>query len=171
MQKLLVCLCVGQTQGLGGGVGGQGGYLKLFTRDCSTHIAVGREEGVWGWGNDGGGRGWGRGWGQALIEVFEQNRYRYIEFGYRHAHYEMKSAKNRDFEGVSPILAGNLACYDIIIAEKHHVLIRKKSENEMCERFHLIIYARRSSHLGKLKNCLTSKFQMLFVTKLLEDLT
>ena len=95
MQKLLVCLCVGQTQGVGGGGRGTRGYLKLFTRDCGTHIAVGREWGVWGWGNDGGGEGVGKGgWGQALIKVFEQNRYRYIEFGYRHAHYEMKWAKN-----------------------------------------------------------------------------
>ena len=38
---------------------------------------------------------------------FEQNRYRYIEFGYQNAHYETKSAENHDFEGVSPILAGN----------------------------------------------------------------
>ena len=61
-----------------------------------------------GWGNDGGGEGGGEGgWGQALLKVFEQNRYRYIEFGYRHAHDEMKSAENRDFEGISPILAGN----------------------------------------------------------------
>ena len=51
--------------------------------------------------------GSGRGWGQALIEVFEQNRYRYIEFGYRHARYETKSAENHNFKGVSPILAGN----------------------------------------------------------------
>ena len=31
-------------------VGGQGGYLKLFTRDCSTHIAVGRDGGGCGCG-------------------------------------------------------------------------------------------------------------------------
>ena len=77
--------------------------MKLFTRDCSTHIAVGRDGGCGG----GAMMGVGKGWGQALIEVFEQNRYRYIEFDYQHAHYETKSAENHDFEGVSPILAGN----------------------------------------------------------------
>ena len=46
------------------------------------------------------------GWGEALNRSFEQNRYRYIEFGYRNAHYETKSAKNRDFRGDSPILEG-----------------------------------------------------------------
>ena len=45
MQKLLVCLCVGQNQGVGGGGGGTRGYLKLFTSDCSRHIAVGRDGG------------------------------------------------------------------------------------------------------------------------------
>ena len=50
---------------------------------------------------------WGRGWGEALNRSFEQNRYRYIEFGCRHARYETKLAENRDFEGVSPILGGN----------------------------------------------------------------
>ena len=56
-----------------------------------------------------------------------------------------------DFWGESP-------CNDIIISQKCHVLAQEKSENEMCERFHLIIYARRSSHLGKLKNWLTLNF-------------
>ena len=45
--------------------------------------------------------------GRGFNRSFEQNRYRYIEFGYRHAHYQTKSAENRDFEGVSPFLAGN----------------------------------------------------------------
>ena len=39
---------VGQNQGVG--VGGQGGYLKLFTSDCSTYIAVGRDGGAVGVG-------------------------------------------------------------------------------------------------------------------------
>ena len=68
---------------------GRRGVFELFTRDCGTHIAVGRDGAVQGWGNDGGGEG---GWGQALIEDFEQNRYHYIDFGYQHAHDEMKSA-------------------------------------------------------------------------------
>ena len=67
----------------GRGVGGQGGYLKLFTRNCSTHIAVGRDGGV----------GVGRGVGRGFNRNFEQNRYHYIQFGYRYAFYEMKSAE------------------------------------------------------------------------------
>ena len=41
-------------------------------------------------------------------------------------------------------------CYDIIISQIRHVLAPEKSENEMCERFYLIIYARRSRHLENL---------------------
>ena len=93
--------------------------------------------------------------GRGFNRSFEQNRYRYIEFGYWHAHYETKSAENHDFEGVSPIFGRESPCYDIIISQKRHVLAPEKSENEMCERFHLIIYARRSSHVGNLKNWLT----------------
>ena len=102
-----------------------------------------------GGGNDDGGKGGrGRGLGRGFNQSFEQNRYNYIQFGYRYAFYETKSAEiegNPQFQGVSLL-------NDIIISQKHHVLAPEKSENEMCERFHLIIYARRSSHLGKLKN-------------------
>ena len=45
--------------------------------------------------------------GRGFNQSFEQNRYCYIEFGYQHAHYKTKSAENRNFEGVSPFLAGN----------------------------------------------------------------
>ena len=45
--------------------------------------------------------------GRGFNQSFEQNRYRYIEFGYWHAHYGTKSAENCDFEGVFPFLAGN----------------------------------------------------------------
>ena len=99
-------------------------------------------------------RGWGRGLGRGFYRSFEQNRYRYIQFGYRYASYETKSAEitgNPHFWGVSSL-------NDIIISQKHHVLAPKKSKNEMCERFQLIIYARRSHHLRKLKNWLTSNF-------------
>ena len=73
MQKLSICVGQGQEQGVGGkGLGSRGG-LKLFTSDCSTHIAVGRDVGLWGWGNDGGGEGGGEGgWGEALIEVLNK---------------------------------------------------------------------------------------------------
>ena len=56
-------------------------------------------------------------------------------------------------------------------SRKYVIISPKKVQKREGERFHLIIYARRSSHIEKLKNCLTLKFQMLFVTKLLEDLT
>ena len=40
-------VCVwGRPRGQGGRGMGQGGYLKLFTSDCSTHIAVGRDVGL-----------------------------------------------------------------------------------------------------------------------------
>ena len=94
MQKLLVCRYVGQNQGVGGRGRGQGGYLKLFTSDCGMHIAVGKDMGLWGWGNDGGGEGGGEGgWGEALIEVLNQNRYHYIQFGYQNAYNETKLAE------------------------------------------------------------------------------
>ena len=42
--------------------------------------------GVWGWGNDEGGEGGSEGgWGEALIEVLEQNRYRYFRLRCRNA--------------------------------------------------------------------------------------
>ena len=103
MEKLLVCLCVGQNQGGGGGGGGTRGYLKLFTSDCGRHIAVGRDGGVWGEAMMGVRRVVGRGFNQS----FEQNRYRYIEFGYRYAYYETKLAKKSQFQGGFPNLAGN----------------------------------------------------------------
>ena len=45
--------------------------------------------------------------GRGFNRSFEQKRYCYIELSYRHAHYRTKSAKNHDFEGLSPFLAGN----------------------------------------------------------------
>ena len=48
--------------------------MKFYGRsDCSTHIAVGKDVGLQGWGNDGGGEGGGEeGWGEALIEVLNK---------------------------------------------------------------------------------------------------
>ena len=62
----------------------------------------GRGVGWWGWGG-----WWGKGVGRGFNQSFEQNRYRYIEFGYWNAHYETKSAENCDFSGDSPIFGGN----------------------------------------------------------------
>ena len=56
----------GQEQGLGARGWGQGAYLKLFTSDCSTHIAVGKDVGLQGWGNDRVGRVVGKGGAERL---------------------------------------------------------------------------------------------------------
>ena len=61
--------------------GGQGGFLKLFT------IAVGRDVGLWGWGNDGGGEG---GWGEAFIEVLNKTGI-VTHLGCRNERYDTKS--------------------------------------------------------------------------------
>ena len=64
--------------------------------------------------------------GRGFNRSFEQNRYRFIQFGYRYAFYETKSAEivgNPQFGGVSP-------SNDIIISEKRHVLAPKRD----CER-------------------------------------
>ena len=66
-------------------------------------------------GEGGGGRGWGKGVGRVVGKgvgrgfnrSFEQNRYRYIDFGYRNAHYETKSAEIAFFGGFPQFLAGN----------------------------------------------------------------
>ena len=48
-----------------------------------------------------------------------------IQFTYRHARYETKSAENRNFEGVPPFFGRESLYYDIIISEKRHVLAPK----------------------------------------------
>ena len=70
MQKLAICVGQSQEQGVGARGWGQGGELKLFTSDCSTHIAVGKDVGLWGWGNDGVGRVVGKGGGERLLLKF-----------------------------------------------------------------------------------------------------
>ena len=75
----------------------------------------GKKGGARGWG-DGGGEG-GKGVGRGFNQSFEQNRYRYIEFGYRNAHYETKLAKKCN-SGVSPIFGREFPCNDIIVSQK-----------------------------------------------------
>ena len=91
-------------------------------------------KGARGWGPEGWGKGSGvmgvgrvvgKGVGRGFNQSFEQNRYSYIEFCYRNAHYETKSAKNHDFEGVPPFFGRESPYYDIIISQKHHVLTPK----------------------------------------------
>ena len=80
-----------------------GGDKLLGERVAERGKGLGQE----GWGKGGGLKGVGRvvekGVGRGINRSFEQNRYRYIQFGYRNAHYQMKSAEN---QGVSPILEG-----------------------------------------------------------------
>ena len=78
-----------------------------------------------GWGG-----WWGKGVGRGFNQSFEQNRYRYIEFCYRNAHYETKSAENRDFRGI-PQFWREFPCNDIIISQKRHVLARKMRRREI----------------------------------------
>ena len=110
-----------------------------------------------GWG-DGGGEGGGeRGWGEALIEVLKKRGIVTLSLVIVKHFTRRNRPKITIFEG-NPRFFGESPCNDITFSEIRHNLARKKSENEMCGRFHLIIYARRSSHLGKVKKCLTSNF-------------
>ena len=76
---------------------------------------------------------------------FLQNRYRNFRLGCRNERYERYDTKSwgiPDFGGNPHVMTSH--------SRKHIIISPKKSEIEMCERFQLIIYARRSSHLGKL---------------------
>ena len=72
-----------------------------------------RRVGARGWGG-----WWGKGVGRGFNRSFEQNRYRIIQFSYRNAHYETKSAENRDFEGNPPVMTSRSRKYIIISPEK-----------------------------------------------------
>ena len=66
--------------------------------------------------------------GRGFNRSFEQNRYCYIQFGYRYAFYQMKSAEitgNPQFRGI-------FLSNDIIISEKHHVLALKQDCERTC---------------------------------------
>ena len=57
----------------------------------STHIAVGRDVGLWGWGNDGDGEGGGEGgWGETFIEVLNRTGI-VTHLGCRNERYDTKS--------------------------------------------------------------------------------
>ena len=89
-----------------------------------------RRVGEGGWGG-----WWGRGVGRGFNRNLEQNRYRYIDFGYRNAHYETKSAEIAFFGGFPQFLAGNPRGMTSQ-SRKNIIISPEKSENEMCERFH-----------------------------------
>ena len=86
-------VCGGQTQGVGrGGLGGTWKFPKL----SQTH----RWLSVGGGGCRGGAmmgveRVVGKGLGEALIEVLEQNRYRYFRLECQNVHSDTKSERNQ----------------------------------------------------------------------------
>ena len=88
--------------------------------------------GVGWWGGEGGGE---RGWGEALIEVL--NKTGIISFSSVIGMHitRRNQPKIAIFEG-NPRFFGGIPCNDITFSEIHHNLARKKSENEMCGRFH-----------------------------------
>ena len=98
-----------------------------------------------------------KGWGEALIEVLNKTGIVTLSLVIG-MHITGRNRLKSQFQGGFPIFGRESPRYDIIISQKCHVLAPKKSENEMCKRFHLIIYARWSSHLENLKNWLTSNF-------------
>ena len=110
------------TGGWGQGVGvkgGQGGFLKLFT------IAVGRDVGLWGWGNDRGGDCGGEGgWGEAFIEVLNKTGI-VTRLGCRNERYNTKSYMK----------SWGIPCNDITFSKIRHNLAQKKSENEKARDF------------------------------------
>ena len=105
--------------------------MKLFTSDCSTHIAVGRDVGLWGWGNDGGGEDGGEGgWGEAFIEVLNKTGI-VTHLGCRNKRYDTKSyTKSRGI-----LVLGESPCNDITFSKIRHNLAQKKSENEKARDF------------------------------------
>ena len=80
--------------------------------------------------------------------------------------------QNRNKIVGNPCFLGESPCNDIIISEKRHVLA-PKSLKTRCARDFMpgMVQSTRRCHLEKLNMWLTLKFQMLFVTKWLEDLT
>ena len=75
----------------------------------------------------------GKGGGERLqSEVFQQNRYCYIEFGYRNAYYETKSAEIAIFGGI-PQFWREFPCNDIMISPIL-IILPKKSPKTRCAR-------------------------------------
>ena len=110
-----------------------------------------------GWGQEGWGKGdWQgggvrgeRGWNLYLNEVLNKTGI-VTHLGCHNERYDTKSGNPQFWRDFPIVMTSH--------SRKYVIISPKKSENEMCKRFHLIIYARRSSHLGKLKNWLTSNF-------------
>ena len=65
---------------------------------------MGRDVGLWGWGNDGGGEGGGEGgWGEAFIEVLNKTGI-VTRLGCHNECYDTKSWGIPDFWGNPPVM-------------------------------------------------------------------
>ena len=126
------CLCVGQNQGVGGRGRGQGGYLKLFTSDCGTHIAVGRDVAVLGGAMMGVGRGWGRGWGEALIEVLNKTGIVTMSLVIG-MHITRRNRLKIAISGGFPNFGRESLCNDITFLKIRHNLAEKTRKTRMQE--------------------------------------
>ena len=107
---------------------------------------MGCRKGQGGGGQRDGARGWAKGVEFILKWSFLQNRYRYFRLGCRNSHYDTKSYTKSwgipDFGGIPIVMTSR--------SQKHVIISPKKVRKWEGERFHLIIYARRSSHLENL---------------------
>ena len=117
---------------------------------------MGRDVGLWGWGNDGGGEGDGEGgWGETFIEVLNRTGI-VTHLGCRNERYDTKSyTKSRE----SPIF-GEYPCDDITFSKIRHNLAKKKSENEKARDFTSLSMQEGAAIL---KKWLTSNFQIIIV--------
>ena len=125
-----------------------GGGQIVGGRGCGKGQGVGARR----VGEGGLARGWGKGaraWNLYLNEVLNKTGI-VTRLGCHNERYDTKSGNPQFWRDFPIVMTSH--------SRKYVIISPKKSENEMCERFHLIIYARRSSHLGKLKNWLTSNF-------------
>ena len=145
MQKLLVCRYVGQNQGVG--VGGKGGIwnssqvtvacILLWVRiwDCGGGVMMGL------------GRVVGKGVGRGFNWSFELKQVSLHLVWLSECILRDEISRNCDFGGFPQFLTGNPHVMTSH-SRKNVTFSLRKWEGE---RFHLITYARRSSHLGKLK--------------------
>ena len=100
---------------------------------------MGRDVGLWGWGNDGGGEGGGEGgWGEAFIEVLNKTGI-VTRLGCRNERYDTKSyTKSRgipDFWGNPPVMTSRSRKYVIISPKKSPKTRRREiSPHYLCKK-------------------------------------
>ena len=100
---------------------------------------MGRDVGLWGWGNDGGGEGGGEGgWGEASIEVLNKTGI-VTRLGCRNKHYDTKLyTKSRgipDFWENPPVMTSRSQKYVIISPKKSPKTRRQEiSPNYLCKK-------------------------------------